>query len=217
MQFVDVSHTVVSGMRTYPGLPGPVITDHLSREASRAIYAPGTEFQIGQIEMVANTGTYLDTPAHRYPDGWDLSGLPLDKVASLPLIVVDADDTAIGAGQFAGRDLQGCAVLVRTGWADHWGSAAYGAGGHPHLTADAARALVEAAPALVGIDSVNIDDTSTGHRPAHSLLLEAGIPIVEHLCDLERIPRGSGLTFTAVPVKVAGMGTFPVRAFVTIP
>lgn len=216
VRFVDVSHTVVSGMTTYPGLPGPVITDHLSIEASRATYAPGTEFQIGRIDMVANTGTYLDTPAHRYVDGWDLTGLPLERVASVPLVLIDGVGTAIGPELFASAELRDRAVLVRTGWDRHWGTDAYGAGGHPHLTEEAARALVDGGAALVGIDSVNIDDTSTGERPAHSALLAAGIPIVEHLCHLDQVPSAGAATFTAVPVKVSGMGTFPVRAFVTV-
>jgi arylformamidase len=217
MRLVDVSHTLVHGMTTYPGLPGPVISDHLTREASREAYAPGVEFQIGRIDMVANTGTYLDTPAHRFDGGWDLADLPLERVASVPCTVVDAAGPAIDAEHFAGVELHGRAVVVRTGWDRHWGSPAYGAGGHPHLTADAARLLADGGAAIVGIDSVNIDDTSTGERPAHTALLAAGIPIVEHLRGLDAIPSGTGATFSAVPVKVAGMGTFPVRAFVAIP
>ncbi len=216
MQLIDVSHVVTDGMTTYPGLPGPTISDHLAREASRSSYAPGTEFQIGRIEMVANTGTYLDTPAHRYEDGWDLAALPLERVAMVPLTIIDADG-AIDAGALGGHDITERAVVFRTGWSRHWGTAAYGAGGHPHVTDEAARALVDAGAVLVGIDSVNIDDTSTGERPAHSVLLAAGIPIVEHLCDLDAIPVGNESTFTAVPVKVEGMGTVPVRAFVAVP
>lgn len=217
MRLIDVSHTVLDGMTTYPGLPGPVISDHLSREASRATYSPGTEFQIGRIEMVANTGTYLDTPAHRYADGWDLAELPLERVAHVPLTLVQSSQVAIGDDALLDLDLRGRAVLVRTGWDRHWGTPAYGAGGHPHLTAAAAQALVDGGAWLVGIDSVNIDDTTTGERPAHSILLAAGIPIVEHLCGLDEVAEAQGATFTAVPVKVAGMGTFPVRAFVTVP
>ncbi len=215
MQFIDLSHTIVDAMVTYPGLPGPVISDHLSRVASRERYAPGTEFQIGRIDMVANTGTYLDTPAHRYADGFDLSELELERVAFVTGVLVDAQGPAIEAAAFAGRELAGRAVIVRTGWDQHWGTPTYGAGGHPYLTAGAALALVAAEVALVGIDSVNIDATSTGERPVHTTLLARGIPIVEHLRGLEQIPSGS-FTFTAVPVKVAGMGTFPVRAFATI-
>lgn len=217
MQLLDVSHVVTDGMTTYPGLPGPRVSAHLTREASRASYAPGTEFQIGRIDMVANTGTYLDTPAHRYVDGWDLADLPLERVAMVPLTIVDAAGPAIDAGPLDGHALTDRAVLFRTGWSRHWATPAYGAGGHPHLTGAAASALVEAGARVVGIDSVNIDDTTTGERPAHSLLLEAGIPIVEHLCDLDAVPFAPDATFTAVPVKVAGMGTFPVRAFVVVP
>ncbi len=202
-------------MVTYPGLPGPMISDHLSRAASRERYAPGTEFQIGRIDMVANTGTYIDTPFHRFADGHDLSALALERVAFVPAVLVDAKGPAIDAGAFAGLDLTNRAVIIRTGWDAHWGTPAYGAGGHPHLTAAAAQALVAARVAVVGIDSVNIDGTSTGERPVHTALLAQGIPIVEHLRGLEQIPSGS-FTFTAVPVKVSGMGTFPVRAFATI-
>jgi arylformamidase len=219
MSFFDLSHPVEHGMVTYPGLPGPAISDHLSREASRATYAPGTEFHIGRIDMVANTGTYLDTPFHRFVDGWDLAALPLERVAGVPGVVVDAAGDghgAIGAEAFAGRrDLAGAAVLVRTGWSRHWGTDRYGAVEHPHLTADAAAALAAAGPAIVGIDSVNIDGTATGERPAHTALLAAGIPIVEHLCRLEELPDGP-FTFFAVPVAVRGMGTFPVRAFAAV-
>jgi kynurenine formamidase len=217
MRLIDVSHTVVEGMTTYPGLPGPAISDHLSRAASRSSYAPGTEFQIGRIDMVANTGTYLDTPAHRYEGGWDLAGLPLERVAQVPLLLLAASELTIGAGLLRDLDVRDRAVLFHTGWDRYWGTAAYGAAEHPHLTADAAQALVEGGAAVVGIDSVNIDATSTGERPAHSILLAAGIPIVEHLCHLDDIPDGPGATFTAVPVKIQGMGTFPVRAFVATP
>lgn len=217
MRFIDVSHTIVDGLITYPGLPAPLITDHLTREQSRDRYAPGTEFHIGRIEMIANTGTYLDTPAHRYADEWDLSALPLDRVAQVPLVLVDAPGPRIDADTIGERDVRDKAVLVRTGWDRHWGTDHYGAGGHPFLTDEAARHLVAGGASIVGIDSLNIDDTSTGERPAHSTLLAAGIPIVEHLCRLDQIPAGVEATFTAVPVKVAGMGTFPVRAFVSVP
>jgi arylformamidase len=174
VQLIDLSHTVTDGMETYPGLPGPTISDHLSRAASRERYAPGTEFQIGRIDMVANTGTYLDTPAHRYADGYDLSALPLERVALVPGALVDAIGTPIGAEVFNGLDLEGRAVLVRTGWDQHWGTAAYGGGAHPYLTAAAATALIDARVALVGIDSVNIDATTTGEWPVHSALLAEG-------------------------------------------
>jgi len=212
MSNADLSHTIEHEMATYPGLTGPVLSDHLTREASRAYYDPGTEFHIGRIDMVGNTGTYLDVPFHRYADGADLADLPIEDVAGLPGVVVPTRDIAIGPGAVFGIDLAGRAVLFHTGWDRHWRTPIYGAGGHPHLTAGTATALIEAGAVLVGIDSVNIDDTSSGDRPAHSALLAAGIPIVEHLTGLERIPT-EGFRFNAIPVKVRGMGSFPVRAF----
>jgi len=215
MRFLDLSHTIEHGMTTYPGLPGPIICDFLSREASRARYAPGVEFQIGKIEMVANTGTYLDAPFHRYASGKDISELPLESLADLDAVVVrGAGGQAIDRDAFDGRALAGKAVLVRTGWDVHWGTATY-LEGHPYLTADAAEHLVAAGAALVGIDSLNIDDMRDLARPVHSALLDAGIPIVEHLCRLGPLPE-SGFRFTAVPAKVAGFGSWPVRAFATL-
>ena len=211
-RLVDLSHTVSDGMTTYPGLPGPELSDHLSRQASRGTYAPGTEFQIGRISMVANTGTYLDTPFHRFPDGSDLADIPLDAVAGVRGIVVDAPGPAIGAEVFGDLDLAGAAVLLRTGWDRLWGTPAYGGGGHPHLTEDAVAHLIAARPALVGIDSVNIDDTATGERPVHTGLLGAGIYVLEHLTALGALDA-PGFEVFAVPVKARGMGTFPVRAF----
>jgi arylformamidase len=213
VSFTDLSHVIEHGMTTYPGLPGPLICDFLSREASRARYAPGVEFQIGKVEMVANTGTYLDAPFHRYPGGIDISGLPLASLARLEAIVVRARGagSAIGLEAFAGRDVAGRAVLVRTGWDIHWGTSTY-LSGHPFLTDAAAKYLVNGGAALVGIDSLNIDDIDDGARPVHSRLLGAGIPIVEHLCDLGSLPD-EGFRFSAVPAKVAGMGSWPVRAF----
>ena len=213
MSFADLSHVIEHGMTTYPGLPGPLICDFLSREASRARYAPGVEFQIGKIEMVANTGTYLDAPFHRYPGGIDIAELPLASLARLEAIVVRARGAgrAIGPEAFAGRDVAGRAVLVRTGWDVHWGTSAY-LSGHPFLTDAAAESLVKGGAALVGIDSLNIDDIDDGARPVHSRLLGAGIPIVEHLCDMGSLPD-EGFRFSAVPAKVAGMGSWPVRAF----
>jgi arylformamidase len=215
MPFLDLSHTIVHGMTTYPGLPGPVICDFLSREASRDRYAPGVEFQIGKIEMVANTGTYVDAPFHRYAGGKDLSQLPLESLAGLEgLVVRGTGSHAIGPDAFAGRDLRGRAVLVRTGWDVHWGTPAY-LDGNPYLTAEAAEYLVTAGAALVGIDSLNIDDTRDLARPVHSILLGADIPIVEHLCQLGPLPD-TGFRFSAVPAKVSGFGTWPVRAFATL-
>ena len=211
-RLVDVSHEVAHGLVTYRGLPAPVVCDYLTREASRAIYAAGTEFHIGKIEMVANTGTYLDAPFHRYPDGQDVAQLDLASVADLDAVVLDAAGVrAIDADVFAPHELRGKAVLVRTGWDAHWDTEQYFTG-HPFLTRAAAEHLVAAGARLVGIDSLNIDDTVDLTRPVHSLLLRAGIPIVEHLCNLAALPA-RGFKFFAVPVKVAGMGTFPVRAF----
>jgi len=218
MTFLDLSHTIEHGMTTYPGLPGPVICDFLSREASRGRYAPGVEFHIGKIEMVANTGTYIDSPFHRYADGVDLSGLPLESLAGLEAVVVDGAAAgrsgAVGREAFHGRDLAGKAVLVRTGWDAHWGTPAY-LEGNPFLTGEAAEYLVAQGATLVGIDAVNIDDLRDLARPVHSILLGAEIPIVEHLCRLGPLP-GAGFRFTAVPPKVAGFGTWPVRAFATL-
>jgi kynurenine formamidase len=211
---IDVSHTIESGMVTYKGLPAPLVCDFLSREASRAIYAPGVEFHIGKIEMVANTGTYLDAPFHRYADGIDVAGLPLERLVGLPGMVVRIDRSlgrAITPALFSGIELQGKAVLVQTGWDVHWRTDQY-FDGHPFLTAEAANYLVEAGAVLVGIDSLNIDDTADLHRPVHSTLLGSGIPIVEHLTDLAQLPEAD-FQFFAVPVKAKGMGTFPVRAF----
>jgi kynurenine formamidase len=211
---IDVSHVVETGMVTYRGLPAPLVCDFLSREQSRSLYAAGTEFHIGKVEMVANTGTYLDAPFHRFADGPDVSELPLEKVADLAGVVIPLDPAAgraIGPSAFAGRDLRGKAVLVRTEWDRHWRTDRYFEG-HPYLTGDAAEFLVRAGAALVGIDSLNIDDTADLTRPAHTALLGAGVPIVEHLTALARLPE-AGFRFSAVPVKVKGMGTFPVRAF----
>lgn len=212
MTFIDLSHTITDGLVTYPGLPAPKITDFMSREASRANYEPPTEFHIARIDMVANTGTYLDTPAHRWEDGDDLSSIPLESIAELPGVVIRSPGPDLDPTLVQGRDLRGMAVLFDTGWSEHWGTDAYNPPGHPYVTEPLALALADAGVALVGIDSVNIDDIEAGSRPAHSILLKAGIPIVEHLTRLDEIPD-DGFRFTAVPAKVAGMGTFPVRAF----
>ncbi len=216
-RLIDVSHVVENGMITYRGLPAPIICDYLSREASRKIYAPGTEFHIGKVEMVANTGTYVDAPFHRYDDGIDLAELPLERLANLPTIVIQADAAsgqAVTLEELRHLNVRGKAVLVRTGWDAHWRTDHYFEG-HPYLTRDAAEYLVASGAALVGIDSYNIDDTTDMARPVHSTLLAAGIPIVEHLRGLNLLPE-SGVRFFAVPVKVKGMGTFPVRAFAVV-
>jgi len=238
---IDLSHTIEHGMITYKGLPAPVISDQ-TREASRALYAPGTEFHIGNIEMVANTGTYLDSPFHRYAAGKDLAGLPLESLAYLEGIVVRhiggaerelerarfpntettaenlsrPADRAITAAALEHLDVKAKAVLLHTAWDMRWRTEDYSNGRHPFLSADAAEFLANAGAALVGIDSYNIDDTADGRRPAHSILLAAGIPIVEHLCGLRELPI-AGFRFFAVPVKVKSFGTFPVRAFAMVP
>jgi arylformamidase len=212
--FIDVSHTVEHGMITYKGLPPPVIKDHLSRVESKTRYAKGTEFHIGKIEMVANTGTYIDSPFHRYASGKDLSGLPLSSIADLDGLVVrqtERKTRAIDANVFKGLKLKNRAVLIHTGWATHWRTDQY-AEGHPFLTRAAAQFLVDQGATLVGMDSFNIDDATDGTRPAHTLLLAAEIPIVEHLCNLDALPD-EGFSFFAVPVKVREFGSFPVRAF----
>jgi arylformamidase len=213
-RFVDLSHTIEHGMITYPGLPGPVICDYLSREASRSHYAAGVEFQIGKIEMVANTGTYLDSPFHRYRNAKDLSQLPLDRLANLDAVVVrikPGNSRAIAPAAFKGVVVEDKAVLVQTGWDSHWRTDRY-LSGHPFLTAAAAELLLERGAKLVGIDSLNIDDTDDPARPVHSMLLGAEVPIVEHLCNLSSLPE-AGFRFSAVPAKVAGFGSWPVRAF----
>ena len=217
-RYIDLSHVIEDGLITYKGLAAPIICDFLSREESRKHYAPGTEFQIGKIEMVANTGTYLDSPFHRYADGKDLSQLPLESVADLDAIVVRAPDESgrsIDAGAFRGLDLRGKAVLVHTGWSRHWRTDQYFEG-HSFLTAEAAALLRDEGAALVGIDSLNIDDNSSGERPVHSTLLRHDIPIVEHMTNLDQLPD-LGFRFHAVPVKVKNFGTFPVRAFALLP
>lgn len=215
-RLVDLSHVLEDGMITYRGLPAPVVCDYLSHEASRAQYGEDTEFHIGEIRMVSNTGTYLDTPFHRFRDGDDLAQLPLERVADVPGLHLRADPErrSIDLDAVDGLDVGGKAVLIETGWSRHWGTERYFEG-HPFLTGAAARYLRDAGARLVGIDSLNVDDTDDPTRPVHTVLLGAGIPVVEHLRGLDAL-RGTSFRFTAVPVKVRGMGTFPVRAFATV-
>jgi kynurenine formamidase len=215
-KLIDLSHEVEHGMITYKGLPAPIICDFLSREASRKNYAEGTEFQIGRIELVANTGTYVDSPFHRFADGIDLSELPLESLANLEGVVVHAQKygRAIPAEAFEGAELSGKALLVHTGWSRHWRTDQYFEG-YPYLTREAAAHLAESGVAFVGIDTYNIDDTADGTRPAHTLLLGNRIPICEHMCGLENLPD-AGFRFHAAPVKVKAFGTFPVRAYAVI-
>jgi kynurenine formamidase len=216
-RIVELSHPIHHGMVTFPGLPGPEISDHLSRADSRARYAPGTEFHIGRISMVANTGTYLDVPSHRFADGADLSGVSLKQLADLPGLVIrlPAETTAIDRLLVAPYDVSGKAVLLHTAWDRHWGTEAYGAGGHPYLTADACEDLVARGATLLGIDSVSVDDLTDASRPAHTILLRHGVIIVEHLRGLADLPP-EGFRFHAAPPMVAGMGTFPVRAYAVV-
>lgn len=215
MTYLDLSHIIFDGLVTYKGLPAPHICDYLSREASADFYETGTTFQIGRIDMVANTGTYMDCPFHRYEDGRDLAAIHLHEVVNLPGIVIRATDhTVIGPQLFFGKEIRGKAVLVHTGWSRHFNTEKYYSG-HPFLTEDAALFLRNEGAAVVGIDSHNIDDTSGNRRPVHSILLAAEIFIVEHMAHLDQLPDEHFL-FSAVPPKIKGMGTFPVRAFASL-
>jgi arylformamidase len=216
-KLVDLSHLIAEGMTTYKGFPGPHICDFWSREDSAGFYDDGSSFQIGRIDMIANTGTYLDTPFHRFEDGADLAGIGLEQMADLPAILVRQpweNGLMVDTARFEGLDIEGKAVLVHTGWDRHWRTDAY-FDNHPFLTAEAAQLLVNRGAALVGIDSHNIDDTRTRSRPVHSALLRAGILICEHMTNLGALPD-QGFTFTAAPPKIEGMGTFPVRAFAVL-
>jgi arylformamidase len=218
VRLVELSHPITAGMTTYPGLPGPEITPYLTRQASRDRYAPGTEFAIDRITMVGNTGTYLDSPSHRYAGGADLADVPLATLADLPAVVVrlaDSGRRGVGVGALAALAVEGQAVLLHTGWDRNWGTDRYGQDA-PYLTGAGARWLADHGVRLVGIDSVNIDDAADGERPAHSLLLAAGIPVVEHLTGLDQVPA-TGARFTATPPRLHGFGTFPVRAFASVP
>jgi arylformamidase len=212
--FIDLSHDITDGMLTYKGLPVPHMGVVLSREESRGKYAPGVEFIIGSVELCTNTGTYLDTPFHRYEDGHDLAELNLARCADLPLVVVDVSGGAVAAD--VPDNVEGCAVVFRTNWSRHWGTDAYFDPSHDFVARDACELLVERKVALVGIDSLNIDSTAGPDRPAHSILLRAGIPIVEHLTNLDGLPQ-RGARFSAVPPKFVGLGTFTVRAFALVP
>ena len=214
---VDLSHEIVDGMTTHPGIPAPSISTFLSFEASEGRYAPGTTFQIGRIDLVANTGTYIDTPAHRFEGGPDLADLALERVVDLPGVVVDVagrDSREIGPDDFDDVAVAGQAVLIRTGWDAHWGTPAYLAG-HPFLTAAGADYLVGAGAALVGIDSLNIDSLEDAARPAHTAILAANVPLVEHLTGLDALPA-TGFRFFAVPPRIRSMATFPIRAFALV-
>lgn len=219
MSIIELSHTITDGMVTYPGIPAPSIRMHLTFEESAAHYAAGTEFQIGIMTLVANTGTYLDTPAHRFRDGQDLSALPLEQCADLATTVIRCrglDGRAIPVSVLESASIRGRAVLFDTGWDTHWQTARYSSGDHPHLDEATAIRLVDRGAALVGIDSLNVDAADDGTRPVHSALLGAGIPVVEHLRNLAALPN-RGARFFAAPPLISGMATFPVRAFALAP
>ena len=214
---IDLSHTIENGLITYKGLPAPIICDYLSREQSRNVYEQGTEFQIGKIEMVANTGTYIDCPFHRYETGKDFAALPAQLFTDIEAIKISVpydQQKAIDASYFTNVKLTNKAVLVYTGWSEHWGTDTYFEN-HSYLTEDAAIFLRDQGVRLVGIDSHNIDDTAKKSRPVHSTLLAQEIFIVEHLTNLDELPP-DGFRFTALPPKLKGMGTFPVRAIAKV-
>ena len=215
--YIDLSHRINQDTVTYKGLPAPIICDYLSREEARQYYTNGETFQIGKIEMVSNTGTYIDCPFHRFENGKDLSEIDIEAFVNLPALVIHAPFTqtlAIDIPFFEGKNLYGKAVLIHTGWAQFWGTENY-FDDHPYLTHEAAVFLQEQGVVLVGIDSHNIDNTTTRSRPVHSHLLGNDILIVEHLCQLDMLPDNE-FRFSAVPPKFEGVGTFPVRAFATL-
>lgn len=214
-RLIDLSHAITPGMVTYPGLPTPDVAVHLGRDAAEEIYGSGVTFEIGVVTMCTNTGTYLDVPYHRFADGHDLTALALERVAAVPAVCFDrTGERAIDltVDELAGS--AGHAVLVRTDHSEKFGTDAY-LEDHPFLTRRSAERLVEAGVACVGIDSLNIDSTDDAQRPVHTVLLRAGIPIIEHLTDLDRLPN-AGFSFTAVPPKIEGAGTFTVRAFAEV-
>lgn len=215
-RYIDLSHPITNGMVTFPGIPAPRISEYMSFEASQDHYAEGTEFSIGAIDLVANTGTYIDTPAHRHRGGWDLTGLNLEMVADVPGVVIRcrSEPIEIPASVLEGVAVSGRAVLFDTGWSDRWGTEGYFTG-HPYLGLETIAVLVASRPAVVGIDSLNLDGMADGSRPAHTALLGDGIPIIEHMTGLEKLP-GSGFRFFAVPPRIEGMATFPVRSFAII-
>ena len=219
MNYIDLSHTIEDGLVTYKGLPAPIICDYWSRESSKELYEDGSSFHIAKVELVSNTGTYLDCPFHRYEDGKDLSELTIAAMADLEIVVIHADyhqvGLSIGIESFKGHDLEGKAVLIQTNWDEHWNTEHYYTD-HPYLTEEVANYLKQEKVKLVGIDSYNVDNAHLPKRPIHSILLGAGILIVEHLCNLKQLPVDKKLTFTAMPPKIKGVGTFPVRAYAKI-
>ncbi|MCS7050712.1 MAG: cyclase family protein [Thermomicrobium sp.] len=220
MTILDLTHPFEPEIPMFPGLPKPEVTEYWSRTATAAHYAAGTSFVVHRYAFVGNAGTYLDSPFHRYPDGVDLAGLPLERVVQLVGVVIDVrwsvarGQLAIGPERFRGLDLRGKAVLVCTGWDRYWGSERYLAA-NPHLTRQAAERFVSAGVALVGIDSWNVDDVADRVRPVHSVLLAAGIPIVENLCNLTAL-IGKRFRFHAAPIPIRGGSAVPVRAYAVL-
>ena len=218
MSIIDLSQTISDGVKTYKGIPAIHVCDYLSRKESRKTYATGTEFQMDEIKLVGNSGTYIDSPFHRYADGKDLASLALSSTINLQAIVIRAPHlnewSAVGVEAFEDKQLTGKAVLVDTGWSKHFGTEKYIAH-HPFVTEEAAEYLLSQCVALVGIDSHNIDDIRQNTRPVHSILLGADIPIVEHLTNLSSLPD-QGFSFFAAPIKFKGVGTFPTRAYAII-
>ncbi len=212
---VDLSHLITDGMTTYPGLDGPEITEVMTREDSRDFYDGAASFSIKAIKLVANTGTYLDTPHHRFENGFDLSELDLAQVVDLDGVVIQDPGPELRPDLITDLDVAGKAVLFLTGWSIFFGTPEYGGADHPFASEQLVEALVDAQPALVGIDSVNIDAMTDPSRPAHTRLLAAGIPIIEHLTHLDRLPE-TGFRFFAAPPAIVGVGTFPVRAFAIV-
>ncbi|MEM7305163.1 MAG: cyclase family protein [Planctomycetota bacterium] len=218
MALIDLSHPLEDGVHTYPNLPAPKISDYRTHAETAPDYAPGVGFHFGKVEMLGNTGTWVDAPYHRYEDGADLAELPLERLADLDALVLRPDlsrGPAIGPELFRGQRLRGRAVLVVTGWSRHWATPTYAAGGHPFLTRAAAEALLEGGCAFLGVDALNVDDTDDGERPVHSLLLAEGVPIGEHFTNLDALPT-EGARLHAAPVKARGLGTFPVRAYAVL-
>jgi kynurenine formamidase len=202
-------------MKTYPGLPEPRVEVFMDYEASRARYAGDTEFFIANLHLCGNTGTYVDSPLHRFRNAPDLAQLPLERLADLPVEVIDArSDHAIGPSSLRGRALAGKAVLFHTGWSAHWRSDRY-FDPNPHLTEDCCAALLGAGAVFAGIDSVNIDSMADLRRPAHTTLLRAGVPVCEHMTNLGALPVSGG-RLHAVPIPWKGGATFPVRAYVIL-
>jgi len=214
---IDLSHPIEDGMRVYPGLPSPRVGATLDHDASRPRYEGKAEFHLGEYALTGAAGTYLDSPFHRHRELGDLASLELARLVGLPGISLDHLGAA-GPEPFAtevtDEELTGRAVVLRTGWSERWGTDSYWERG-PFLTGHLIERLVGAPAAVVGIDLWNVDDVDDLTRPAHTELLRAGIPVVENLASVARLPR-TGFRFTAVPPRIVGGSNFPVRAFAEV-